>query len=254
MAKRRQGVLLWRDEPTAWLAGLGRKSRRDESRRGPFFDTWGAIGLPWGRDKTAVSIVGSLDPERLDAALGRNRRRPGRALPLCLARPRALPLAARGEADARGRDGERAAAHRPRGRHAGEAAGARLRGPGGDDLRRLPGAPARRDAAGGRPFGRLAGQGTGHGGAAGRRAGAARLDGDPAGHCAAARRHHGAAPARRLGAVGALLPAACPGGVRPRRAVGSRPQGAAGDRLDPRAQSARRSRARMCGATRSGKG
>jgi Protein of unknown function (DUF3987) len=69
VAKRRQGVLLWRDEPTAWLAGLGRKSRRDESRRGPFLDAWGAIGLPWGRDKTAVSIVGSLDPERLDAAL-----------------------------------------------------------------------------------------------------------------------------------------------------------------------------------------
>jgi hypothetical protein len=69
VAKRRQGVLLWRDEPTAWLAGLGRKSRRDESRRGPFLDTWGAIGLPWGRGKTAVSIVGSLDPERLDAAL-----------------------------------------------------------------------------------------------------------------------------------------------------------------------------------------
>jgi hypothetical protein len=62
-------VLLWRDEPTAWLAGLGRKTRRDDSRRGRFLDTWGAIGLPWGRDKTAVSIVGSLDPERLDAAL-----------------------------------------------------------------------------------------------------------------------------------------------------------------------------------------
>jgi len=69
VAKRRQGVLLWRDEPTAWLAGLGRKTRRDESRRGSFLDTWGAIGLPWGREKTAVSIVGSLDPERLDAAL-----------------------------------------------------------------------------------------------------------------------------------------------------------------------------------------
>ena len=26
-----QGVLLWRDGPTAWLAGLGRRSRRDES-------------------------------------------------------------------------------------------------------------------------------------------------------------------------------------------------------------------------------
>jgi Protein of unknown function (DUF3987) len=69
VAQRPQGVLLWRDEPTAWLAGLGRKSRRDESRRGPFLDTWGASGLPWGRDSTAVSILGSLDPERLDAAL-----------------------------------------------------------------------------------------------------------------------------------------------------------------------------------------
>jgi len=73
VARRRQGVLLWRDEPTAWLAGLGRKSRRDESRRGPFLDTWGAIGFPWSRDKaavsTAVSIVGSLDPERLEQAL-----------------------------------------------------------------------------------------------------------------------------------------------------------------------------------------
>ncbi len=71
VAKRRQGVLLWRDEPTAWLAGLGRKSRRDESRRGAFLETWGAIGFPWGRTatSTAVSIVGSLDPERLEAAL-----------------------------------------------------------------------------------------------------------------------------------------------------------------------------------------
>jgi hypothetical protein len=77
VAKRRQGVLLWRDEPTAWLAGLGRKSRRDESRRGAFLDTWGAIGMPWCRDRSvagpavspAVSIVGSLDPERLEAAL-----------------------------------------------------------------------------------------------------------------------------------------------------------------------------------------
>ena len=108
----------------------------------------------------------------------------------------------------------------------------------------LPGTPAPRDAAGGRPFGRLARQGTGHGGAAGRRAGVARLDGEPAGQCAAAHRHHGAASACRLGSVGALLPAACAGGVRPRRARGSRPPRpapgaaacAAGDRLDPRAR------------------
>src|SRR5262245_47375706 len=73
VARRRQGVLLWRDEPTAWLAPLGRKTRRDESGRGAFLETWGAIGFPWCRDRsavgTAVSIVGSLDPERLDAAL-----------------------------------------------------------------------------------------------------------------------------------------------------------------------------------------
>ena len=80
VAKRRQGVLLWRDEPTAWLAGLGRKTRRDESRRGAFLDTWGAIGLPWGRgDKPAISIVGSLDPGAAGRGAGGNRRRPGRA-------------------------------------------------------------------------------------------------------------------------------------------------------------------------------
>ena len=70
VAKRRQGVLLWRDEPTAWLAGLGRKSRRDESRRGRLPRHLGRDRPAVGRgDKPAVSIVGSLDPERLDAAL-----------------------------------------------------------------------------------------------------------------------------------------------------------------------------------------
>ena len=117
VAKRRQGVLLWRDEPTAWLAGLGRKSRRDESRRGAFLDTWGAIGLPWGRDdKTAVSIVGSLDPERLDAALEGTG--DGLAARFLYAWPGPAPYRSLRtlEADARGRGGERAAAHRPRGR------------------------------------------------------------------------------------------------------------------------------------------
>ena len=98
----------------------GRAGAQEPARREP------ARALPrhLGRDRLAVG------PRRQDrrqhrglarsGAAGRgaggHRRRPGRALPLCLARPRALPLAAHLEADARGRGGERAAAHRPRGR------------------------------------------------------------------------------------------------------------------------------------------
>ena len=161
----------------------GRAGAQDQAGREP------ARGLPrhLGRDRPAVGPGEDRRQHRGLARSGaagrgpcRHRRRPGRALPLCLARPRALPLAAHVEARARGRGGERAAAHRPRGGHAGEAAGARLGGSGGDGVRHLPGTPARRDAAGGRAFGRLARQGTGHGGAAGRRVGVARLDGEPA--------------------------------------------------------------------------
>ena len=69
VSARPAGVLLWRDEPTAWPAGLGRKSKKDESLRGQFLQTWSAPGFPFGRKTPAVSIVGSLQPERLTEAL-----------------------------------------------------------------------------------------------------------------------------------------------------------------------------------------
>ena len=73
VAKRPQGVLLWRDEPTAWLAGLGRKSRRDESRRGPFLDTWGAIGLPLGPARKSRRVVVGSGLMRTDSGERRGR-------------------------------------------------------------------------------------------------------------------------------------------------------------------------------------
>ena len=229
-------MLLWRDEPTAWLAGLGRRSRRDESRRGGFLDTWGAIGFPWGREETVVSIVGSLDPERLDAALlGTG---DGLAARFLYVWPGPAPYRSLRTVKPV-REDEMVSALQRIARAVGtpekplvlafeEQAVTVFDG----CLERLHGETLQAE-------GLLAGWlGKGRGTVARLAAvlGAARLDGDPAGHGAAARRHHGAAPARRLGAVAALLPAACPRGVRPRRAVGSRPQGEAGDRLDPHAR------------------
>ncbi len=54
---------------TAWLAGLGARPGGTRASAGGFLDTWGAIGLPWGREKIRRQHRGLLDPERLDAAL-----------------------------------------------------------------------------------------------------------------------------------------------------------------------------------------
>ena len=203
VAKRRQGVLLWRDEPTAWLAGLGRKSRRDESKRGPFLDTWGAIGLPWGRgDKPAVSIVGSLDPERLDAALEGTG--DGLAARFLYAWPGPAPYRSLRTLKPT-REDEAVNALQRIARAVGtpekplvlafedQAVTAFDR-----SLERLHPETLRAEGL----HGRLAGQGAGHGGAAGRGAGAARLDGEPAEQCAAAHRHHDAASAAMPGICG----------------------------------------------------
>ena len=236
VAQRRQGVLLWRDEPTAWLAGLGRKSRRDESRRGAFLDTWGAIGLPWGRgDKTAVSIVGSLDPERLDAALlGTG---DGLAARFLYVWPGPAPYRSLRTVKPVRED---------------EAVNALQR------IARAVGSPekplvlafedkavrcstAAWSACTTRRCGRRACW------PAGSARGGARWRGwPPCWRCSTGRRTGRAMRCRppssrrsiccRLGPVGSLLPAARTGGVRPRRAVGSRPPGEAGDRLDPRAR------------------
>ena len=222
VAKRRQGVLLWRDEPTAWLAGLGRKSRRDESRRGPFLDTWGAIGLPWGRDKTAVSIVGSLDPERLDAALEGTG--DGLAARFLYVWPGPAPYRSLRTVKPV-REDEAVNALQRIARAVGTPEKPLVLA--FEDqavtvfdtcLERLHGETLRAE-------GLLAGWlGKGRGTVARLAAVLALLDwtANRPSQCAAARRHHGAASARRLGSVGAILPAACTGGVRPRRALGSR--------------------------------
>ena len=83
-------------------------------------------------------------------------------------------------------------------------------------LRRLPGRPARRPARDRRAGGGLAGQGTIDRGAAGRRAGVARLVGQ---RCAGpARPYRPRAGRGRRGAVDGLFPAACARRARPRGA------------------------------------
>ena len=98
----------------------GRAGAQEPARREPARSLFRHLG----RDRPAVGPRRQARRQHRGLArsgaarrgAGGNRRRPGRALPLCLARPRALPLAAHLEADPRGRGGERAAAHRPRGR------------------------------------------------------------------------------------------------------------------------------------------
>ena len=116
-----------RADRLAGRAGAQEPARREQAR---------ALPRHLGRDRPAVGPRRQARRQHRGLArsgaarrgAGGHRRRPGRALPLCLARSRALSLAAHPEADPRGRGGERAAAHRPRGRDTGEAAGAGLRG------------------------------------------------------------------------------------------------------------------------------
>ena len=62
------GVLLWRDDPSVWLAGLGRDRTREDGR-GWLLDAWSARAPAACDQRLAVSIVGSLHAERLGAAL-----------------------------------------------------------------------------------------------------------------------------------------------------------------------------------------
>jgi hypothetical protein len=63
------GVLLWRDDPSPWLAGLGRDARTKEEARSSFLGAWAANAPVPSDQRIAVSIVGSLHPERLGQAL-----------------------------------------------------------------------------------------------------------------------------------------------------------------------------------------
>jgi hypothetical protein len=68
-AKRPAGVLLWCDEPSAWLAALGRQNPGEARRRSLLLDAWAPMQCASATARPAVSIVGSLDATRLPAAL-----------------------------------------------------------------------------------------------------------------------------------------------------------------------------------------
>jgi hypothetical protein len=67
--KRPAGALLWRDEPAAWLSALGCNGRGEARQLSALLDTWSPLRTALGPGSPAVSIIGCLDPARLDAAL-----------------------------------------------------------------------------------------------------------------------------------------------------------------------------------------
>jgi hypothetical protein len=67
--KRPAGALLWRDEPAAWLAALGCNGRGEARQLSALLDTWSPLRTALGPGSPAISIIGCLDPARLDAAL-----------------------------------------------------------------------------------------------------------------------------------------------------------------------------------------
>jgi hypothetical protein len=67
--KRPAGALLWRDEPNRWLAALGCNGRRERVEVSALLDAFAPLRTALGPGSPAISIVGCLDPERLDEAL-----------------------------------------------------------------------------------------------------------------------------------------------------------------------------------------
>src|SRR6266853_4673891 len=67
--KRPTGALLWRDEPAAWLAALGCNGRGEPRQLSALLDTWSPLRTALGPGSPAISIIGCLDPARLDAVL-----------------------------------------------------------------------------------------------------------------------------------------------------------------------------------------
>ena len=63
------GALLWRDEPAAWLAALGCNGRGEARALSPLLDSWAPLRTAAGPGSPAISIIGCLDPARLDGAL-----------------------------------------------------------------------------------------------------------------------------------------------------------------------------------------
>jgi len=67
--KRPAGALLWRDEPNRWLAALGCNGRHERVEVSALLDAFSPLRTALGPGSPAISIVGCLDPERLDEAL-----------------------------------------------------------------------------------------------------------------------------------------------------------------------------------------
>jgi len=67
--KRPAGALLWRDEPAAWLAALGCNGRGEPRHLSALLDSWSPLKTAQGPGSPAISIIGCLDPARLDTAL-----------------------------------------------------------------------------------------------------------------------------------------------------------------------------------------
>ena len=88
-AKRPAGALLWRDEPAAWLAALGCNGRGEARALSTFLDTWSPLRTALGPGSPAISIIGCLDPARLDSALRGSD--DGRAARFLYAWPRPAP-------------------------------------------------------------------------------------------------------------------------------------------------------------------
>src|SRR5262249_59536810 len=88
-AKRPAGVLLWCDEPSAWLAALGRLNPGEARRRSTLLDAWAPLQSASAPLRPAVSIIGSLDAARLAEALSSTG--DGRAARFLYAWPEAAP-------------------------------------------------------------------------------------------------------------------------------------------------------------------
>ena len=87
--KRPAGVLLWCDEPSAWLAALGRQTPGEARRRSTLLDAWAPLQSASAPLRPAVSIIGSLDATRLAEALSSTG--DGRAARFLYAWPTAMP-------------------------------------------------------------------------------------------------------------------------------------------------------------------
>jgi hypothetical protein len=87
--KRPAGALLWRDEPAAWLSALGCNGRGEPRHLSALLDSWSPLKTAQGPGSPAISIIGCLDPARLDAALRGSD--DGRAARFLYAWPRPAP-------------------------------------------------------------------------------------------------------------------------------------------------------------------